>query len=290
MLLILLTIAPSHSKAQTTDLVRLEYTRIPYTEGRQSVNRFRGFLQGPIPLWNDNFLVIGLDYRKFDIDFDDTFPFSTENLKELHNIQASLGYVFKPKPESDWRLAVNTGVRIASNLQGKPISDDYIYSISAYAILDKKGDDATVKPYRLIIGALYSTTPGRNYPLPFINYFREFHPQWTYTVGVPKMALRYKFNATNHVQAYAMLDNFFANIQEDFAVEGSKNIAQNISATQIILGFGYEHYFTDHIVFYAYGGHTVYNEYRLRDNDREDVYVIENDNTFYIRSGIKFKL
>ena len=60
--------------------------------------------------------------------------------------------------------------------------------------------------------------------------------------------------------------------------------------TNVVLGLGYEFYFTDHLQYYLYAGHTVYNEYRIRDNNREDVYVIENDNTFYIRTGIKFKI
>ena len=73
-------------------------------------------------------------------------------------------------------------------------------------------------------------------------------------------------------------------------VEGSSRIGENISMTNVVLGLGYEHYFTDHLLYYCYAGYTLYNEYRIRDNNRDDVFVIENDNTFYIRSGLKFKI
>jgi len=155
---------------------------------------------------------------------------------------------------------------------------------------DDENEVAVGKPYRLIFGLIYSTAPGRNYPIPLINYFREINETWSYTAGVPKSLLRYSFNEKNHLQTFVTLDGFFANIQDNIHIAGSDRVGENISMTNVIAGIGYEHYFTDHLLFYSYAGYTLYNEYRIRDNDREDVYVIENDNTFYIRSGIKFKI
>ena len=154
----------------------------------------------------------------------------------------------------------------------------------------KEGEVVVGKPYRWILGLIYSTTPGRNYPIPLVNYYREINKTWSYTAGVPKSLIRYSFNDKNHLQAFATLDNFFANIQNNVQVAGSSRIGENISMTNVTLGIGFEHYFTDHLLYYCYAGHTVYNEYRIRNNDRDDVFVIENDNTFYIRSGLKFKI
>jgi len=279
-------------KAQTTDLARIEYLRIPFSNGDQSLNRFRGLLQAPIPI-KENYLVFGFEYRNLDLDFRDDAPFDRERLQNTHQIEGTVGFVKKLK-NKNWRIAAKTGVRIASNLERSLVNDDLIYLGAIYAINDVKNDDenevAVGKPYRLIFGLIYSTAPGRNYPIPLINYFREINDKWSYTAGVPKSLLRYSFNDKNHLQTFVTLDGFFANIQDNIHIAGSDRVGENISMTNVIAGIGYEHYFTDHLLFYSYAGYTLYNEYRIRDNDREDVYVIENDNTFYIRSGIKFKI
>ncbi|MDR6300519.1 DUF6268 family outer membrane beta-barrel protein [Mesonia maritima] len=281
------------SQAQTTDLARVEYLHIPFSKGNQSLNRFRVLAQLPIPLNDEDYLVIGGEYRKLDLDFEDRFPFKTSTIESTQRIESTVGYIKKIR-NSNWRIAAKTGVRISSNFQTTLGSDDYIFLSAIYAINDVKNKDengvALGKPYRIILGLIYTTTPGRNYPIPLINYFREINDTWSYTAGVPKSLIRYSFNEKNHLQAFATLDGFFANIQKDIVVEGKDRVGQNISMTNVTLGLGYEHYFTEHILYYLYAGHTVYNEYRIRNNERDDVFVIENNNTFYVRTGIKLKI
>lgn len=278
--------------SQATDLARIEYMRIPFSKGDQSLNRFRAHIQAPIPIKED-YLVLGMQYRKLDLDFRESAPFAHERLESTQRIQATLGYVKKIK-NTNWRLAARGGVRIASNFEHSMANDDVFYIGAIYAINDvKEYDENGVvigKPYRWILGLIYTTTPGRNYPLPLINFFRKPNDTWSYTLGVPKSLLRYTFNKKHHLQAYAMLDNFFANIQDNVIIDNTERIGENISMTNVVLGLGYEFYFTEHLQYYMYAGHTVYNEYRIRNNNRDDVYVIENNNTFYLRSGIKFKL
>ncbi|MDQ7917076.1 DUF6268 family outer membrane beta-barrel protein [Mesonia sp. MT50] len=279
-------------QAQSTDLARIEYMRVPFSNGDQSMNRFRAFIQAPIPI-KDDYLVIGAEYRKLDLDFRESAPFETGALESTQRIEASLGYVKKIK-NTNWRIAARGGARIASTFETTLEKDDFIYLGAIYAINDVKNRDEKGniigKPYRLIVGLVYTSTPGRNYPLPLINYFRKVNETWSYTLGVPKTLLRYTFNEKNHLHAFASLDNFFANIQNPVMVPGNSRPGENISMTNVTLGLGYEFYFTDHLQYYLYAGHTVYNEYRIRDNNKDDVFVIDNDNTFYIRTGIKFKI
>ncbi|SHI38734.1 hypothetical protein SAMN04488096_101394 [Mesonia phycicola] len=280
------------SQSQTTDLARIEYLRIPFSKGKQSMNRFRALIQAPIPIKED-YLVIGLEYRDIDLDFEKEVPFDPDRIGNTQRFEGSLGYIKKIK-NSNWRIAAKGGVRISSNFEKSIVSDDVIYQAAIFAINNVKNVDdngvAVGKPYRWILGLFYSTTPGRNYPLPLINFYKEINPSWSYTLGVPKSLLRYSFNEKNHLQGFASLDSFFANIQNNVEIDSSNKIGENISMTNVTLGLGYEHYFTDHLLYYCYAGHTVYNEYRIRNNDREDVYIIENDNTFYIRTGLKFKI
>ncbi|WP_229724448.1 hypothetical protein [Winogradskyella forsetii] len=273
-------------QAQSSDLFRIEYLNIPNNDSGNSINRFRTFFQLPLEFKKDNFIVVGGEYRYIDLGLQDV-PFTTEDLKSVQRIEASLGYLYRSS--GDWIYAIKGGMRLQSNFETKLTSDDYIYVGNIYAIRDRtKNREEGAKPDRLIIGLQYTTTPGRDFPLPILNYYREFHPDWTYTLGVPKTNIRYKFDDVNHVQAFLTLDNFFANIQGNKMVNGK--VAENISMTTILGGLGYEHYFTDHIMYYGYVAYTISNDYRLRDNEREDIYTIDEKGTFYFRTGFKFKI
>jgi len=273
------------SFAQTSDLLRLEYLNIPNSNSKNSISRFRALIQAPLKVSEGNYIVIGGEYRYIDFTFEDV-PFSTDDLQSIQNVEASLGFLHRSK-NTDWIYAGKVAGRISSNFETKLTSDDYIYIVTGYAIRDRTDEGKSDKPNRLILGLEYSTTPGRNYPLPIINYYREFAPKWTYTLGVPKTNIRYKFDDKNHIQAFATLDNIFANIQGNKTIDG--RVAENISATLVLAGLGYEYYFTKHLLYYGYVASSVTNDYRLRDNEREDIYTIDDKNTIYFRTGIKFK-
>ncbi|MAP54154.1 DUF6268 family outer membrane beta-barrel protein [Altibacter sp.] len=276
--------------SQTTDLARIEYLHIPFGNSNNSISRYRALVQAPIPLkvGSGKFLVIGLEYRYVDIRIEEDVPFDPSLVSSVQQMDGYIGYTYKL--ENDWRLGFKAGVQIQSNLEGDLVSDDFIYHGAVYAIKDMK-NDSIEKPYRWILGLTYSTTPGRNFPLPLINYYKEFHPNWTYTLGVPKTNVRHYLNNSHKdaLQAFVTLDNFFGNVQNNINIPGNPVLGENISMTNVIAGLGYEHFFTEHLLFYAYGAHSVHNEFRLRDNDRETAYIINDENTFYIRGGIKFK-
>ncbi|GLB50597.1 hypothetical protein Y10_29650 [Neptunitalea sp. Y10] len=269
--------------AQTTDLFRLEYMNIPNSSDDNSIQRFRALAQVPIPI-KDDYLVFAFDYRYLTLEFNDDVPFSTDDLGSTQRIEGTVGYIHKYNDH--WRFALRGGVRLASNFDGAMVSDDYLYLVSAYALNNRLEDESLDRPYRLILGLLYSTTPGRNYPLPFINYHVELG-KWSYSLGVPKTNVHYYLTEKHRIQGFATLDNFFANIQQNKIVDGK--LAENISMTNALLGVGYEYYFTDHLLFYTYVAHSVYNDYRLRNNDRDDIYVIHDKNSLYFRTGIRFK-
>ncbi|MEE3243726.1 MAG: hypothetical protein VX226_03620 [Bacteroidota bacterium] len=277
-------------RSQTTDIARVEYMHIPFSNSNNSVGRFRALLQVPIPLDKElnNILVAGFEYRNTHIDIKDAVPdgFNVQDVSTLHRISAYAGYVWRFNEH--WVFGVKAGARINSNIAGTLVPDDWIYTASVYAINDMKKNSPT-KPYRWIFGLDYSSTPGRNFPLPLVNYYREFHPNWTYTLGVPKTNVRHYLNDSHKdaLQAFVSLDNFFANIQNNMIIDG--RTAENISMTIIMGGLGYEHYFTEHLLYYAYATHSISNDFRLRNNDRDDIYTINSDNTFYFRTGVKFK-
>lgn len=275
----------SSVNAQTSDLFRVEYLYVPNSNSGSSIGRFRTLFQLPIKIKPDNYLIFGGEFRYTNTELTD-LNFGIEDINSLYRIEATAGYL--RRTSGDWIFAGKAGFRIASNLEGKAISDDYIFVSNIFAIRDRTGEGASEKPNRLILGLEYTTTAGRNFPLPIVNYYREFHPNWTYTLGVPKTNIRYKFDDKNHIQAFATLDNEFANIQNNVFI--NDHLAENVSITMVLAGLGYEHYFTEHILYYGYLAHSIINDYRFRDNEREDIYVIDNKNTFYFRTGLKLKI
>ncbi|WP_037374010.1 DUF6268 family outer membrane beta-barrel protein [Salinimicrobium xinjiangense] len=278
-------------QAQSTDLGRIEYTYFPQSDSDNSFRRFRTFINFPIQVGREgSYLVPGIEYENINFKYKDLSPFSNmEELDRYQSFQLSLGYTFPLN--NDWRFAASAGGMLASNFEeGKAIKDDLLYTGSLFFIKDKTGEAEAAKPWRLILGLHYSTTSGFPFPLPVINYYREISPKWSYSAGVPKSNLKYSFNEKHHLQAFATLDGFFANIQENRLLPSNGKIAENISMTIVLAGLGYEYNFTKHLVYYLYAGHTLMNDIRLRDANKDDVYVINKVNTFYGRSGLKFKI
>lgn len=288
-LFLLLALTPEYSRAQSTDLARIEYTYFPQSSSDNSFRRFRSFVNFPIKIKEDAYLIPGLDYENVNFKYEDIAPF--DNLIELDRFQsftATLGYT--DKLNKSWRFAVLGGIMLASNFElGKIVRDDLLYTGAALFIKDK-GEEEVEVPWRLILGLHYSTTSGFPFPLPVINYYREFHPNWSYTAGVPKSNLKYSINRKHELQAFITLDGFFANIQENRQIQNTTALGENISMTIVLAGLGYEYNFTNHLVYYIYAGRTVRNDIRIRDENRDDVYEINRENSFYGRTGIKFKI
>ncbi|MCL6217628.1 DUF6268 family outer membrane beta-barrel protein [Zunongwangia pacifica] len=281
------------SHAQLSDLARMEYTYFPQSSSDNSFRRFRTFVNFPIKVGKkDAYLVPGIEYRNVNFDYDDPATFKTLHLERFQSFTASLGYIFHLTKE--WRLGLKTGLKTASNFStNKILNDDFIYEGGIYFIKIINGEDVE-KDTRIVFGLNYSTTTGFPFPLPVAHYYKKFHPQWSYMLGVPKSNLKYHLNDKNVLQAFVTLDGFYANIQENFDITPLKpdnhDIANSMSMTILLAGLGYEFNFTEHFSFYLYAGHTLLNDIRFRDTDRNDVYTINSTNTFYARSGLKFSL
>jgi len=282
--LILFTIETTY--AQLTDLARIEYSYIPKGKSDDSFKRFRAILNYPIKTAEDTYLVIGGEYSNIGFDIEDNYPFDTSNLRQLHIIDLNVAYTFKLK--SGWRLGAKISPRIASTLRQKITGDDLLLNGGVYAIKDRTKDESLEKPYRLILGLTYNSTTGIPLPLPFVSYYRRLNDKWSYNLGVPKTNVKYFFNEKNIVQSFIGIDGYFANIQNPILIENTQ--ADNISLSLIVAGLGYEYYITKHLIWYTYSGYTLIMNNRLRDNDREEVFKLDNVNAFYLRTGIKFKI
>lgn len=281
------------SVAQSTDLARIEYTYFPQSSSDNSFRRFRTFFNYPIKLNSKGaYLLPGVEYRNVNFIYDDTENFSKLNLDRFHSFTGKLGYTFKIN--ESWRFGAEAGLMIASNFStGEIMNDDFIYTGALYFMKSKNGE-GVAKPWRLILGLSYSTTRGFPFPLPVINYYQKLNEKWSYMVGIPKANLKYAFNDRNSLQTFVTLDGFFANIQENFSAtplhQSQSNPVDSMSMTVVLGGLGYEYNFTEHLSLYLYAGYTLINDIRLRDDNLDDVYTINDVNTFYTRGGLKFNI
>lgn len=283
---ILFIVVLHNTYGQLTDLARLEYSYIPKSNSKDSFNRFRGLVNYPIKTAENCYLVVGGEYSRIAFNIEDNYPFITSNLNRLHIIDLNIGYTFKLK--SGWRLGAKVSPRIASTLKQKLTKNDLLLNGGVYAINDKTKDQSITKPYRLVLGLTYNSTTGIPLPLPFVSYYRRVNKQWSYNLGIPKTNVKYFFNNQSIMQTFVSIDGYFANIQDAINIAGKE--ANTISLSVIVAGLGYEYCFTDHLVWYTYSGYTLSMNNRLRDNNRKEVYKLDNINAFYLRTGIKFKI
>ena len=276
--------------AQVSDLAKIEYTYFPQKESDNSFRRFKSSFTFPIKMGNeDSYLLPSLEYENVHFKYKDVTPFAKgKDLDRYQSFTLGLGYTYKMNEE--WRVGIQGGVMMASNFErGTVINEDLLYTGLVVFIKDKNAEEVQ-KPWRLILGLHYSTTSGRPFPLPVVNYYKQYSPRWSYTVGVPKSNWKFDINDKHALQTFVTLDGFYANIQDNREFLDSDKIAENISMTIVLGGVGYEYSFTKHLVYYLYAGHTIMNDIRLRNSDKDDVLEVNKENTFYGRSGIKIKI
>jgi len=290
---ILISCITNAVKSQDTNLARIEYAYIPQSKSDNVYSRYRFSGNYPIKMnEKGTYLVMSFEYRLNSLQLNDDVIIADKNgLEEFHTIGFEVGYTYKMK--NNWRFGAKLGTRLSSNLEGSGLeSDDFRYAGSVYFV-KSYGKKTSPKSARLILGLRYSSPASINFPLPIINYSKRFHPSWSYALGTPKTSIKYFFNETNTLQAFIGLDRFYGNIQNNrvFIDEnGETKTAENASMLVINSALGYEYYFTEHLLFFAYGGYTLSNEIRLRDKNQENVLILNDRNTFYLRGGIKLKL
>ncbi|WP_323788565.1 DUF6268 family outer membrane beta-barrel protein [Psychroserpens sp.] len=272
--------------AQLTDLARLEYSFIPKGNSEDQYTRLRALVNYPIEVSEDNYLIIGAEYNRIILNLEDSYPFDTSLLKTISIIDLNIAYTFKTSGK--WRFGVKLSPRIASTLTTAITRDDIFINGGVFAINDRTKDESSKKPYRLILGLTYNATTGLPFPLPFVSYFRRINEDWSFAIGVPKSNIKYFFNEKNIIQTFVSLDGYFAHLQEPSVVQGKK--VDNISLSVVVGGLGYEHLFSKHLVAYLYTGYTFRLNNVLRSENKGEIFKLDDVNTFYLRTGIKFKI
>jgi hypothetical protein len=270
--------------AQSTDIMRLEYTMLPKNDSEVQTARWRFLFNLPVKVGVDQYLVTGAEYNQIDFDNSGTLPFDGSELKSLHVIDLNLGYIFKWNP--NWRFVGIVSPRLASNFIEGVQSDDLRLNFSA--AFWKEDPDAE-KPFRLVIGLSYNSATGLPVPLPLINYYRRFHPNWAYVLGIPKSSFRYYFNDRHIMETAVFLDGYFVNLQDDILLDDG-NIGSSISLSTVVGAFEYQYKISKRLSFYGIAGYAFFQNGLLRNDKRKNVYVLNKEGNIYFRTGLKISI
>lgn len=270
--------------AQSTDLFRVEYLNIPDNNSGINTSRYRILLNAPFKINKKDFLVVGGEYNQFDIDIQRALPFDPSEVEKLHIIDLNMGYI--TKWNDDWRLVGIVTPRIASNLTEGTLTDDFFFN--ATATFWKENDTAD-KPYRIVLGLSFNSTTGLPIPLPLVSYYKKFHPNWSYTLGIPKSNFRYHPTEKHTLQLALSLDGYFINVQDDIMLPDG-NIGSRISLSALVANIGYQYHINKNMSIYALAGRSVIVNSTLRNDDRKDVFLLNNEANLFLRTGFRVSI
>ncbi|WP_139254273.1 DUF6268 family outer membrane beta-barrel protein [Cellulophaga fucicola] len=274
--------------AQISDFARVEYKLLPRGSSNFGYSRIRAAVNYPIELKNSNYLLLGLDYSNIEMSFDsDIVKFNTDIIQDFQMLEFNLAYIKKLK--NDWRLGVRFTPGFSSNLGSKITFEDAVFAGDVVFINDKRDDTTIDKPYRLIVGVSYSQNRGISFPLPFISYYRKFHPKWSYNLGVPKSNLQYHISKKSRLKLVTELDGFTANIQEGLPVNNEEDLAKKINVSLILGGLRYEYKIKEHLEFFCNFSGVLMESAELRDKNNDKVSTVDKKNTVYFGTGLRIK-
>lgn len=273
----------SLSSAQTPDLLRLEYTVIPENDAGIQTSRYRAVLNAPIKLSEkSNYLVIGAEYNTYHFDINRPLPFESNTLENLQIFDLNLGYTFKWN--EDWRFIGAVTPRLASNFELGVENNDFMINAAVAFMKERKDIE---KPYRFVLGLSFNSATGLPFPLPLINYNKRIHPNWSYSVGVPRWDIKYHSANNKHVtQAALFLDGYFVNIQNDILLPNDI-VGTTISLSALVSALGYQYKFTKEISVYGLVGYSLVQEGLIRDGNRNRAFILNNQGNIYLRTGFK---
>ena len=271
--------------AQTPDVFRAEYMILPRNDSGAKLARIKLVANIPIKVSDSSLLVIGSEYNRLAYDLDrNDISINQQGLNTFHVVDINFGFV--RTYSKDWRLIGVLTPRLASTLTNPLENGDFSINATIGAFRDRPYLD---KPTRLVLGVAYNSAVALRVPLPVVYFEKRFHPSWSYIIGVPKTGMKHHLNKKHMLQTEFILDGYFVNLQNNTALPDA-TFASSISSSAAVVTLGYSYNITKEMSFYGFFGHTIFQLGVLRDDDRNDIFTLNDDPSFYIRTGFRIGL
>ena len=274
-------IAIAKGLGQTPDVFRAEYMVLPKNSLDVKTSRIKLVANVPIKVFKEDILVVGGEYNGFNY----VVPAQTfSNLQDIGQFQViDVNFAYVLKYNNDWRLVAVITPRLASNFTNGIEGEDFNVNYTVGAFKDKKDVE---KPFRLVLGLAYNAASPVAIPLPVVYYEKRFHPNWSYTLGVPKTGMKYFTKKEHFYQAEVIIDGYYVNIQNDILL-ADRVLSTDVSSTAVLGTFGYQYKFTKDISAYAMTGYTIFQSGVLRDENRLNVFTLNDGYGWYFRTGFR---
>jgi hypothetical protein len=285
-LVVLLVFIPIYaSMAQTPDVFRVEYMLLPRNDSGAKLSRIKLVANVPIKVGDSSIVVVGSEYNRLSYDLQrDDIAINQEGLNYFHVVDINLGYV--RRYGKDWRLIGVLTPRLASTLTNPLENGDFSINATIGGFRDRPYLD---KPTRLVLGIAYNSAVALRVPLPVVYFEKRFSPSWSYIIGVPKTGMKYHFKEKHIIQTEFILDGYFVNLQNNTALPDA-TFASSISSSAAVVTIGYSYNITKEMSFYGFFGHTIFQLGVLRDEERNDIFTLNDDSSFYMRAGFRIGL
>jgi len=273
--------------SQLLDLAKIENSHITGTEANFQYNRFRTLFNIPFKLTDKSYFLAGFDYSDIQFEFRKTNDsYEKSDAERFRSLDLNLTYTIKM--EKNWIFGAQFTPSFISNLEGPLIREDMRYKGMILFLKDMKSVEGVKKPYRIFLGLFYNSISRFPAPIPFIAYYRKFHPKWSYRVGLPYSNLQFHAAHNHRFKIHANADSFNASIQDGLIVNGEEE-ANRIRMMLIMAGFRYEYKFSKHIESFINITRTFNSTIQLR-NGKENVLEENLDGVMHYRMGIRCKI
>ncbi len=286
--IILLVAAQSICQAQLADLIRLEYSKVPADDSGFEYNRQRFLFNYPVKLKEGTYIFMGVDYSSIELDFEQQITAFDQQKTDRFRL-LDVNFTFTYPIDEDWRFAARLVPGFSSNLDSRSLLfEDMVISSAIVWIKDKKEAPDVPKPFRIIFGLAYSGNSGIPFPIPFVSYYKKFHPKWSYNVGVPTVNLQYHASERWRFKLYGRVDGFNSNLQNGLLVN-DETLAQRINMNLFLGGLRYEYNIGQNLELFVTTLYIFRNRIQLR-RVRNNILELDGSERFHYKTGIRLKV
>jgi len=270
--------------AQTPDVLRLEYMSMPKNNAEAQLSRIKLVANIPFKVRDKDNILIGAEYNGFSYNVQQMLPFDKNVFKNFHVMDLNFAYIHRY--DEQWRFIGVVTPRLSSTLNDGLQNKDLTLNVTIGAFKEQKD---IAKPTRLVLGIAYNGTVALRIPLPIIYYEKRFDTHWSYVIGAPKSGMKYHLDEKHLFQTEFILDGYYSNLQNNIVVPNGMT-ATAIASSAAIVTLGYQYALDKNMFFYGYFGHTLFQDAVLRNEERKVIYTINEEPSFYFRTGFRIGL
>lgn len=228
------------------------------------------------------FLAGSYTYSALSFDKNKYSPVATSKLEHFHNINLIAGYR-RPLNER-WSLLGLAVPYIASDLRSGLGEKDFrgIGLLGFQRINEAKASFLT-------LGLVYGLEFPVSFPLPYVSYRRIVNDRWTYTLGFPRFQLSYSVTSRGTITPFLEVETMDGNISTSVLDNQEGNDAK-LWHESLVGGFGYTHKLGEKIAISLEGGYFLYNQFKIKNYDDDDLYDFDINNKPYFNVGFEVGL